>query len=152
MLAIFILLQIILLFFMLFHDWIPVPPFNDVTALKETDGFFNRLINSFINGLVVFIPLIITFFYYSESSLPLSALLSILPFYALITFGTIMSWWVPYFFGSSQSYKDHFKKFENTHRFLPARGDNVIPNTLHFILHLQVWACLGICIYFLFVR
>ena len=32
---IFIILQIILLLFMLLHDWIDIPPFTDIKALKE---------------------------------------------------------------------------------------------------------------------
>ncbi len=147
MMLFFILLQFLLLLFMLFHDWVPVVPFNDIEALKISDSTFYRLLGSVINGLTVLIPLIITLNYYQKPSMPSSAVITLISFYFLLTVGTILSWWTPYFFGSSQKHKQAFNKFKNTHHFLPERGDNIIPNTLHIVLHLQVWTCLGISIY-----
>lgn len=149
MMIFFICLQVVLLFFMLFHDWIPVPPFNDVVALKAADSNAYRLFGSCINGVTVLIPLLITLAYSHQSNLPLSAAITVVTFYFFLTVGTILSWWVPYFFGSSPKHKNAFSKFKNTHYFLPTRGDNVIPNTLHVVLHLQVWLCLIISTYFL---
>ncbi|MGQ3890186.1 hypothetical protein ACQUW5_14305 [Legionella sp. CNM-1927-20] len=149
MLLFFICLQIILLLFMLFHDWIPIPPFNDVTALKSADSYTYRLLGSCINGIAVLIPLLITLNYYYKPGIPLPAAFTIFLFYSLLTIGTILSWWIPYFLGSSQKHKAQFSKFKNTHHFLPARHNNVIPNTLHVILHIQVWICWIISIYFL---
>jgi hypothetical protein len=93
---------------------------------------FARLLGTAINGTTVLIPLIMTFI-----------------FYFFLTIGAILSWGMPYFFDSSQKHKLQFSKFKNTDHFLPARGDNVIPNTLHVVLHLQVWTYLVISIYFL---
>lgn len=148
MMPLFILLQFVLLVFMVFHDWIPVPPFNNIKALKQVDRNFRRLLGSVINGVTVIIPLLITLAYYQQK-LPLSAIIIISLFYLFLTIGTILSWWTPYFFGSSVKHKEQFTKFKDTHHFLPERGDNVVPNTLHFVLHIQVWACFAISIYFL---
>lgn len=145
----FIFLQCILLFLMLFHDWVPASPFNDIKALKTSESNFYRLLGSFINGITVLIPLIITLKYYQQPNFSLAAIITIVVFYLLLTIGTILSWWVPYFFGSSAKHKQHFNKFKNTHYFLPTCGNNIIPNTLHVILHLQIWTCLAISIYFL---
>ncbi|MBS0622466.1 MAG: hypothetical protein JSR80_05875, partial [Verrucomicrobia bacterium] len=141
MITLFIVLQIILLFFMLFHDWIPVPPFNNIPALKLADSNWYRLMGSCINGTTVLVPLILTLIYYFRSPIPLSASITVTAFYLLITVGTLLSWWVPYLFGSSPQHKQQFKKFKKTHHFLPPRGDHVVPNTLHVVLHLQVWVC-----------
>ena len=151
MLTFFILLQFCLLFFMLFHDWIPVPPLNDTVTLKKVDGNWGRLKGSIINGGCVIIPLWLTL-KYADSIIPLSTIITIIAFYLGLTIGTICSWWLPYFFGSSEKHKQLFGKFNNTHHFLPERGNNVIPNTLHVLLHLQVWVCLLIAAYFLFSR
>lgn len=148
MMTFFIVLQCILLFFMLFHDWIPAAPFNDIPTLKLSDSNFYRLLGSAINGTTVLIPLVLTLLY--REHLPFSINCTIAAFYLLIMLGTILSWWVPYFLGSSPKHKEQFSKFKDTHHFLPARGDNVVPNTLHVVLHLQVWACLAISLYFLF--
>jgi len=152
MTLLFIALQFVLLLFMLFHDWIPVPPFNDIVALKLTDSNLYRLIGSAINGITVLIPLIITIAYYQHPFMPLSAIIILVAFYTLLTTGTIFSWWIPYLFGSSPNHKLAFNKFNNTHYFLPKRGDNVVPNTLHIILHLQIWTCLIISIYLLIIN
>src|SRR5580765_315597 len=122
MLIFFVILQFILLIFMLFHDWIPIPPFNDIAALKISDTNSHRLLGSFINGITVLIPLIITLIYYDQLHNHFFAIITITAFYCLITIGTILMWWTPYFFGSSQKHKQAFSKFNNTHHFLPARG------------------------------
>jgi hypothetical protein len=148
MISFFIVLQFVLLIFMLFHDWISFPPLNDVLALKKVDGNKGRLIASVINGGFVLIPLLLTVIY-ACTKIPLWASLIIFLFYLGLTVGTILSWWVPYFFGSSQKHKEQFAKFNNTHHFLPARGNNVVPNTLHVLLHLQVWGCFIVSIFLL---
>jgi hypothetical protein len=110
---------------------------------------FARLLGTAINGTTVLIPLIMTFIYYQQSDMSLSAIITMSTFYFFLTIGAILSWGMPYFFDSSQKHKLQFSKFKNTDHFLPARGDNVIPNTLHVVLHLQVWTYLVISIYFL---
>lgn len=149
MITFFIWLQFCLLFFMLFHDWIPVPPFNDIIALKKIDGNMRCLYGSLINGGGVLIPLWLTLSYASVK-IPSSTIMTIFFFYLVLTVGTICSWWIPYLFGSSAKHKQLFSKFSNTHHFLPKRGDNVVPNTLHIVLHIQVWVCLLISTYLLF--
>jgi hypothetical protein len=143
----FIALQIVLLFFMTFHDWIHIPPFIDITELEKHSTKKGRLINSTIFFFIVFIPLMLTWVY--RSNLTPWILINICLFYVLLTVGTIFSWWVPYFFGSSEKHKADFAEYKNTHHFLPARADNVIPNTFHVILHLQIWTCFGISLYLL---
>lgn len=149
--TIFIVLQVSLLFFMLFHDWISIPPFNDIAALQRADSRFYRLLGSVINGAFVLIPLILTIEFYDAANNQITspANIIIFIFYFILTIGTILSWWVPYFFGSSKKHKAAFAKFSNTHHFLAPREDHVVPNTLHVILHLQVWICWLIAIYFL---
>ena len=145
----FIVLQSILLFVMMFHDWIPVSPFNDISALKKVESNAKRFLGSLINTLIVIIPLFLTVYYDHHSFIPFSIMLNITAFYFFLTIGTIFSWWVPYFFGSSKKHKQLFSRYKNTHHFLPARGDHVVPNTLHVVLHLLVWSCLIFSIIFL---
>lgn len=144
MTSLFIALQFILFLLMIFHDWISVPPLNDIPALKREDTTFYRLLGSIVNGVLVLIPLTLTLVYVNTPVLPFWAGMSISLFYLLLTIGSTLSWWVPYFFGSSPQHKQAFAKFKNTHHFLPAIGNNVVPNTLHVILHLCIWACLGL--------
>ncbi len=143
----FIVLQIILLFFMAFHDWVHLPPLTNIRDLEKYNSKKGRIINSTIFFFLIFIPLSLTVVY--RMALPLWVLISLVNFYGWLTLGTLLSWWVPYMFGSSEKHKDNFIEYKNTHHFLPAQGDNVIPNTFHVILHVQIWTCFGIALYLL---
>ena len=139
---IFIVLQSILLVFMVFHDWISVRPFNDIDAIKKAESISVRIFSTIFNSLCVAIPLYLTMHAHVES------IFTILCFYGGLTVGTILSWWIPYIFGSSAVHKQQFARFKNTHHFLPARGDHVTPNSLHVVLHVLVWSCFGLSLYF----
>lgn len=152
MLSFFIMLQVILLLFMLFHDWIPIPPFNDIKALEVCECTYYRLLGSLINGTMVLVPLILTILSFGNAHISHPIAITVWSFYFVLTLGAIFSWWVPYFFGSSEKHKEVFSKFQNTHSFLPPRGDNIRPNTLHVALHLMIWTCLGFATFYLTVR
>jgi hypothetical protein len=143
----FILLQGIVLVFMLFHDWISIYPLNDIKALNAKNSKLEILFATIINSFFVIIPLFLTIYYGSVSSNFIK--ISIFLFYFGLTIGTILSWWVPYLKGSSDWHKKEFEIFKNTHHFLPARSDNVIPNTLHVILHVLIWSCLTLSVFFM---
>lgn len=151
--SVFIAIQLLLFFFMIFHDWIDFPPFTDLAALRQAHSFKERLFGSLINGILVFIPLVIAMIY-RDSLLPFWAGIISVSIYGLITFGTIAAWWIPYFGGGYLIHgnKAGFEEYRKTHSFLPKRGDHVTPNTLHVLLHVQVWICLGISIYLLFAK
>jgi len=143
----FVVLQVVLFFFMALHDWIHLPPLTDIRALEKLHSAKFRLTWSIINGLMVLIPLLLTWLY--QPQFPLWVLIVLVSAYGLMTIGTLFAWWIPYFFGSSAEHKAGFAEYHSTHHFLPPRGDNVIPNTFHVLLHLQVWTCLGIALYLL---
>jgi hypothetical protein len=146
-LPIFIALQVILLFLMTFHDWVHLPPLTDIRELEKHSSKTGRLINSFIFALLILIPLSLTYFY--APGLPYSIRRTIAIFYGLLTLGTILSWWVPYIFGSSAAHKAAFAEYRTTHHFLPKRNDNVTPNTFHVILHIMIWSCFALSLYIL---
>lgn len=147
LISIFITLQIILFFFMILHDWLHVPPLTDVRALEKHHTKKERLVTSAINGALVLIPLLLTWHYGLGASYGVRIIIAII--YGLLTVGSIWAWWVPYLFGSSTAHKIGFAEYRHTHHFLPKRGDRVVPNTFHVILHLQIWACFGISLYLL---
>ena len=150
MIYFFIMIQSVLLLFMALHDWIDLPPFTNLPALKKAHSLKFRLIGSAVNAGLVLIPLIVTFIYLT-SSLPLWARILFVVIYGFITFGTITAWWIPYFGGGYWIHgnKAGFEEYRDTHSFLPPRGDHVVPNTLHVILHIQVWICFGLSLYWL---
>lgn len=148
MIAFFIGIQIILLLFMALHDWIDIPPFTDIKELSKHHSVKERFINAVINTSFVLVALVLTVLY-AKTTYPLWAAIIIVAVYLLLTIGTLCAWWIPYIFGSSQRHKEGFAEYRNTHHFLPARGDNVIPNTLHVVLHLFVWTSFACSLYIL---
>jgi hypothetical protein len=150
MIYFFLVLQFILFLFMAFHDWIDIPPFTNLAALKKAHSFKFRLIGSIVNAILIIIPIIITFLYLT-SPLPLWALLIFTMIYGFLTIGTITAWWIPYFGGRYWIHgnKAGFEEYRDTHSFLLPSGNNVVPNTLHVILHIQVWICFGLSLYWL---
>jgi hypothetical protein len=148
----FIILQAVLFFFMALHDWVDIPPFTDLSALRKAHPLRFRLLGSCVNGGLVLLPFIVTLLYIS-SPMPVWARLLVTGIYGLLTMGTITAWWIPYFGGGYWVHgnKAGFEEYRNTHSFLPVRGSNVVPNTLHVILHLQIWICFGLSIYWLFL-
>jgi hypothetical protein len=98
LLSIFIILQIILLFFMTFHDWVHVPPLTNMREMEKHSSRMGRVINSTIFFFLIAIPLFLAWYY--QPNMPFWAELTIANFYGWLTLGTILSWWAPYIFGS----------------------------------------------------
>jgi hypothetical protein len=146
----FLTIQCVLLFFMALHDWADIPPFTNLAALRRAHSVKFRLIGSIVNAGLGLLPLLITWGYLT-SLLPLWARILFVVIYGFITFGTITAWWIPYFGGGYWIHgnKAGFEEYRDTHTFLPRRGDNVTPNTLHVVLHLQVWICFALSVYWL---
>src|SRR5579872_3454721 len=94
----FVLLQIILLFFITLHDWIEIKPYNDIGFLRKNYSLYVLTKNSIIFACIVGIPLLLTLLY---PAIPLWVAVQLVIFYSLTTMGTIYSWWIPYFWGSS---------------------------------------------------
>ena len=147
--SIFLFLQCILFVFMFLHDWVDIFPLNDIKALRNNHSYKILIIQTIINVLVILYPLLLTYIY-ADYGYPYWVTIAFVCCYGFLTLGTIMTWWVPYLFGSSIQYKAGFVEYKNTHHCLPARGDNVIPNTLHVVLHILVWACFAISLYIFF--
>jgi len=151
MIYFFLIIQCILFLFMILHDWVAFPPLTNLAALKKAHSFKFRLMGSFVNGILVLVPLIVTFLSFG-SPFPLWSRLLFTGIYGLLTIGTITAWWIPYFGGRYLIHGNQagFEEYRDTHSFLPPIGDHIVPNTLHVILHIQVWLCFGLSLYWLF--
>ncbi len=103
---------------------------------------------SIINTSLVLVPLGASIYYY-PGPLPFWVGVTSVVVYGLLTTGTLVAWWIPYFFGSSDAHKAGFAEYDSTHHFLSARGDNVIPNTMHVVMHLFIWSCFALSVYLL---
>lgn len=128
-------LQFALIAWCIAHDWIPMPPLNDLAASRRAFTRSRRLLETTGNA----VPLLVAFGA-SLSPSPV-AIATTLGIHLLYGVGTLRAWWIPWLAGSSAEMKAAYACFHGTHRFLPARGDNVVPNTAHVFLHAMVWAC-----------
>lgn len=129
----------ILFLLLALHDLIHFPPFTNIKDLKAAESESRRFTDVAINGLCGLIPLALVVWYGSNQ--PAWSLRTIKGFYGLLLMGALLSWWVPYLFGSPAEHRKAFEKFKNTHNFLPARGENVVPNTFHVIMHIMMLVC-----------
>jgi len=121
------------------HDLVHVPPLTNIHDLKKAEPDTRRYTDVAINGLCGLIPLGLLLWY--SPNTPVWALNTIRSFYGLLLLGAFLSWWEPYFFGSPEAHRQAFEKFKNTHHFLPARGENVVPNTFHVFMHVIMLIC-----------
>lgn len=145
MVGIFIILQCILLLVLLVHDWLPLYPFNNLPELRKVQTIRQTVIYTLINAGVCTWALLESVYYYVQPSHRFPYDPAII--YALMTIGTLYSWWFPYFFGSSNEKKMKMKPYLQTHSVLPMRADNIRPNTMHIIVHLLIWSNLVIGLY-----
>ena len=143
----FMLWQTILWVILAIHDWLPLGRLNDVTALRKQQSLFATLCATVINLGACTWALWLTL---PVGKLGVSLPLDVVLIYLFMTVGTLLAWWKPYFFGSSAEMKQKMQPYVNTHHVLPARGDNIRPNTLHLIVHIFIWVAFMLSLIFTF--
>ncbi len=149
LILLFVLAQIIIILFNAVHDFITIAPFTDVQALRKRHSLKLLVTSAIIHTLIDLWGLFLTLFYY-PGPYPLWVKINLIAIYTLLTIGIIHDWWIPYLFGSTEKHKEEYSVYKNTHHFLPARGDNVVPNTIHVLFHLLAWFCCAVSWYLLF--
>jgi hypothetical protein len=118
-----------------FHDWIDIPGWTHGRQVRAAVGSKKMLIGTAINS--VFPGLAAAFaIYYWHRPAPPGVLNYWLIYCAVMVFGAIMMWWVPYFRGTNQKTKDLYSKmYAGTLQVLPPHGDNPRPNVFHLFAH-----------------
>lgn len=121
--------------FLALHDWINIYPLNDLETFNKYCSLRNKILMTIINT-PFFIIYTILILYYWSAPMPWYAQAYLIVCNLLFLTGIIFSWWLPYFCGFpiTQAQELH-KSHGTTHTFLPAIGNNPIPNTLHVIFH-----------------
>jgi len=122
--------------FLLLHDWINIYPLNDLTTFNKHCSLRNKIVMTCVNT-PFFIIYTTTLLYYWATPFSWYAKIYLIICNALFSIGIMFSWWLPYFFGwPTEQTKELRETHSSTHTFLPAIGNNPIPNTLHVIFHL----------------
>ena len=135
-----IALQAFHVMFLLLHDWVPLPPWNDVEAQRATDPLRKRLWTTALSAAPYVLLLALTLREAGALSRPL--LLWLWVGYGVLFAGELRAWWVPYFLVADPERAARYRAlFGRTRSFLRERN-GVRPNTLHVVLHVATFATL----------
>lgn len=142
-----ILGYIFILLFMIVQDLVPLGALNDIEAIASVESF-NEIIVTMLIGAVQILLILGGVLLFMGKRYPLLVRIWLLVHPTCILLGAIISWWIPYFFGTGTEEK--IKRFNimfgNTHSFLPIMN-GMAPNTLHTIFHLVLLICIIITSY-----
>jgi len=143
--------QVSVALFMLLHDWVHLPALTDIRELEKLHSVQDRIMTTLMNAFFALVPLGFTFFYRASLSWWVLSLNCF--FYGVLLLGATLAWSVPYLFGhknfewfkklygTMKQHKEGFIEYQNTHHLLPNYKNNLVPNTLHLFLHIQIFLC-----------
>ena len=127
------------------HDWLPLPPLNDVAAVQAADGRARLLRVTVVQSLPFTVGLLGSLAAL-EGHRPgwLGAWLWVS--YGLLFAGELRAWWLPYLLREEPERAARYRAlFGATHAFLPVRR-GLVPNTLHVALHAATAATLALLV------
>lgn len=139
--AIAIALQAFQVAHLLFHDWVPLGPLNDLAGVRQVNTRVQLLAGTLITGIPTAYGLWRSIVHFG-SPYPHGLKITLWLIYGILFVGELQAWWLPYFFGSSNERIERYRvMFGRTHAFLAPRHGIVI-NTLHCLLHAATFATL----------
>ena len=134
-------LQIFQVAILLLHDWIPLPPLNDLKAVRQEHSLRAIALGTLVSSLFQSVGLVFSFLHW-KSGWGHWLYIYLLATYGFLFVGELEAWWIPYLLGPQPNRATRYQAmFANTSAFLPARNGIRI-NTLHFILHAATFATL----------
>lgn len=134
-----IALQALIFLFLLMHDWIPMGRLNNRAAKRRQDPLFQLLWTTFLAAIPAAVCLVSSARYFGRQY-PMWLEMWLWITYGVFLFGLLRSWWIPYLLVPDERRAARYQSiFENTHAFLPMRN-GIVPDTLHTIFHLCVFA------------
>ena len=137
-----LLLQIVQVAILWTHDWAPLPPLNDVAAVRRQDTLGRLVRITLIQSIPFTIGLVATAARLGGARVSwLGDWLWIS--YSILFAGELRAWWWPYLVQPDPARaKRYAVLFSRTHAVLPMRN-GMVPNTLHCVLHLATVATLA---------
>ncbi|MEN1968379.1 hypothetical protein WMZ97_09930 [Lentibacillus sp. N15] len=132
----------VILLFMIVQDLVPLGTLNDIEAIASVESFHEIIVTTLI-GTVQIILILGGVLLFIGKRYPLLVKIWLLVHPSFILLGAIMSWWIPYLFGTGTEEKiERFHNmFGDTHSFLPVMN-GIVPNTLHTMFHLTLLICI----------
>lgn len=134
MLALLIALQALQVAILWLHDWVPLPPLNDVAAVRGADSTARLAVVTLIQSLPYSLGLVFSLARLS-GGFPGWLWGWLWISYGLLFAGELRGWWLPYLVRPEPARAARYRAmFGATHAFLPERN-GIRPNTLHVALH-----------------
>jgi hypothetical protein len=138
-----IALQVFVVLFIAFHDWIPLGRLNDIRSVQSADSTAKLFIVTVLSTLP-FAVCLAGSIYYVGRHFPGWLIWTFWISYAAALVGMLRAWWVPYLLVANRARAARYQvMFSRTHAFLPARN-GIRPNTLHVTLHIVIIAIVAI--------
>ncbi|MGH6987720.1 MAG: hypothetical protein ACRED9_12910 [Caulobacteraceae bacterium] len=136
-------LQVFVVAFLGLHDYVPLPPLNDVAAVQAADSRPKLAAVTLMSTLPFAFGLLATIAY-ADRGLPGWLMWWLWLTFGAVFLGGIRAWWIPYFLVQEPAWAARYSAmFGATHAFLPERN-GIRPNTLHIILHLTLASVLAV--------
>jgi hypothetical protein len=134
----FVVLLTLQCLILLLHDWISMPPLNDIAAMRRTLPARARMLMVAGNLLPPLIVLVLETRLYEQPK-PLGIGIYFVAYFVITLVMIYMSWYHPYLAGATAEEKERFRaEYGRTLQLLPPRGDNPRPNAIHVFLHLII--------------
>jgi hypothetical protein len=141
MIALLIALQAFQVAFLWLHDWAPLPPLNDVRAVRATDSARRLVFVTMLQSAPYTAGLVFTLL--GDGHLGRATATWLWVSYGVLLAGELQAWWIPYLLRPDAARAARYKTmFGATHAFLPERN-GIRPNTLHVALHAATVATLA---------
>jgi hypothetical protein len=137
----FLALQLFVVVFLLFHDWIPLGRLNNLSAIRHEDGLLRRVFVTLLPGLPAAIALYFCSKYFGQPY-PHGLEMLLWITYCVLIVGILRAWWIPYLVLPDAERAARYQViFAGTHSFLPKRN-GMAPDTMHTVFHLVTVATL----------
>jgi hypothetical protein len=119
---------------LLLHDWIPLPPLNDIRAARRGHSWTSMVFGTLISSLFPSIGMALSLFYL-QTGWPNWLYIYLSAAYAFLFVGELEAWWIPYLLSHQPKRASEYEAmYGNTCAFLP-RHNGIRINALHFLLH-----------------
>src|SRR5579862_5903609 len=134
MLILLLVLEAIQVAILWLHDWVPLPPLNDVRAVQGQDSTARLVVVTVVQSLPFTIGFALTLLWLNEHR-PAWVWDWLWISNVVLLLGQLRAWWLPYLMRPEPQRAARYRAmFARTHAFLPERN-GITPNTLHCALH-----------------
>jgi hypothetical protein len=129
-----LVLQVVQIVFLWFHDWVPLGRLNDVAGIRSQVGGRQLVLGTLFTGIPWTLGLIFSAYFFGKRW-PAWVSGWLWVSYTILFLGELEAWWVPYLIWNQPKRAAQYQiMYGNTHAFLPKRN-GIVPNTAHCLLH-----------------